>query len=136
VNPTQINQLELNLVINEKSQTFKGMSNKKHATTIKKTQQKPTKEKKRSCINPHRSTNAVVPRQRMYHDPPPITCSKFVLSYDLLYLMNYNINMFVCLYSRHWILAMVCPKISWIFILDPLDVEKTKYKEFIECIQW
>jgi hypothetical protein len=34
--PTQINQLELNSVINEKSETFKGMSNKKRATTIKK----------------------------------------------------------------------------------------------------
>jgi hypothetical protein len=41
---------------------------------------------------------------------PPITLSKFVLSYDQLYLMNYNINMFVCLYSYHWILAMICPK--------------------------
>jgi hypothetical protein len=29
VNPTKINQLELNTVINEKSETFKGMSNKK-----------------------------------------------------------------------------------------------------------
>jgi hypothetical protein len=35
-NPTQINQLELNLVINEKSDIFKGMSKKKRATTIKK----------------------------------------------------------------------------------------------------
>jgi hypothetical protein len=48
--------------------------------------------------------------------------------------MNYNIDMFVCLYSRHWILAMIYPKISWIFILDPLDVDESKYKEFIECI--
>jgi hypothetical protein len=29
MNPTQINQLELNLVINEKSEIFKGMSKKK-----------------------------------------------------------------------------------------------------------
>jgi hypothetical protein len=36
VNPTQINQLELSLVIDEKSETFKGMSNKKWATAIKK----------------------------------------------------------------------------------------------------
>jgi hypothetical protein len=36
INPTQINQLELNPVINEKNETFKGMSNKKRATTIKK----------------------------------------------------------------------------------------------------
>jgi hypothetical protein len=36
VNPTQINQLELNPVINKKSEMFKGMSNKKQATTIKK----------------------------------------------------------------------------------------------------
>jgi hypothetical protein len=36
VNPTQINQLELNPVINEKSEMFKGMSNKKRATAIKK----------------------------------------------------------------------------------------------------
>jgi hypothetical protein len=49
--------------------------------------------------------------------------------------MNYNINMFVCLYSHHCILGMICLKISWIFILDPLDVDESKYKEFIECIQ-
>jgi hypothetical protein len=36
MNPTQINHLELNPVINEKSETFKGMSNKKRATAIKK----------------------------------------------------------------------------------------------------
>jgi 3,4-dihydroxy-2-butanone 4-phosphate synthase len=36
MNPTQINQLELNTVINEKSKTFKGMSKKERATTIKK----------------------------------------------------------------------------------------------------
>jgi hypothetical protein len=36
VNPTQINQLELNFIINEKSEMFKGMSNKKRATTVKK----------------------------------------------------------------------------------------------------
>jgi ribosomal protein L18E len=46
MNPTQINQLELNPVINEKSETFKGMSNKKRATAIKKAQQKLTKEKR------------------------------------------------------------------------------------------
>jgi hypothetical protein len=50
--------------------------------------------------------------------------------------MNYNINMFVYLYSHHWILAMIYLKISWIFILDPLDVDESKYKEFIEYIQW
>jgi hypothetical protein len=36
VNSTQINQLELNPIINEKSEMSKGMSNKKHVTTIKK----------------------------------------------------------------------------------------------------
>jgi hypothetical protein len=36
MNPTQINQLEWNPVINEKSDIFKGMSKKKRATTIKK----------------------------------------------------------------------------------------------------
>jgi hypothetical protein len=36
MNPTQINQLELNPVINKKSQTFKGMSNKKRAAAIRK----------------------------------------------------------------------------------------------------
>jgi hypothetical protein len=34
--PRQINQLELNPDINEKSEMFKGMSNKKRATGIKK----------------------------------------------------------------------------------------------------
>jgi hypothetical protein len=36
MNPTQINQLKLNLVINKKSDMFKGISKKKRATTIKK----------------------------------------------------------------------------------------------------
>jgi hypothetical protein len=39
--------------------------------------------------------------------------------------------MFVCLYNHHWILTMICPKISWINILDSLDVDESKYKEFI-----
>jgi hypothetical protein len=46
MNPTQINQLELNPVTNEKSDMFKDMSKKKRATTIKKTQQNLTKEKR------------------------------------------------------------------------------------------
>jgi hypothetical protein len=44
MNPTQINQLELNPVINEKTEMLKGMSNRKRATSIKKAQQKQTKE--------------------------------------------------------------------------------------------
>jgi hypothetical protein len=36
MNSTQINQLELNQVINEKSWMFKGMINKKRVTAIKK----------------------------------------------------------------------------------------------------
>jgi hypothetical protein len=36
MNLTQINQLELKSVINEKSETFKGMSNKKRPVAIKK----------------------------------------------------------------------------------------------------
>jgi hypothetical protein len=36
MNSTQINQLELNPVINEKSETFNGMGNKKRLTAIKK----------------------------------------------------------------------------------------------------
>jgi hypothetical protein len=67
MNPTQINQLELNPAINEKSETFKGMSNKKRVTTIKKT--KTNQREKRSCINPHRSTISAVRRQTMYHGP-------------------------------------------------------------------
>ena len=46
MNPTQINQLELNPIINEKSETFKGMSKKKRATTIKKSTKNLTKEKR------------------------------------------------------------------------------------------
>jgi hypothetical protein len=45
MNSTQINQLELNPVINEKSEMFKGMSNKKRVAAIKKAQ-KMTKEKR------------------------------------------------------------------------------------------
>jgi hypothetical protein len=36
INPTQIDQLGLNPVINKKRDMFKGMSKKKRATTIKK----------------------------------------------------------------------------------------------------
>jgi hypothetical protein len=46
LNPTQTNQLELNLVINEKSETFKGMSKKKRVAAIKKAQQALTEEKR------------------------------------------------------------------------------------------
>jgi hypothetical protein len=46
MNPTQIKQLELNPVRNEKSETFKGMRNKKRPIAIKKAQQKLTKEKR------------------------------------------------------------------------------------------
>jgi hypothetical protein len=46
VNPMQINQLELNPVINKKSDSFKGMRNKKRDAAIKKAQQKLTKEKR------------------------------------------------------------------------------------------
>jgi hypothetical protein len=35
MNPTQINQLELNPVINKKNETFKGISNKKKLAAIK-----------------------------------------------------------------------------------------------------
>jgi hypothetical protein len=52
MNPTQINQLELNPVINKKSEMFKGMSKKKRATAIKKVQQKLTK-KKRDIASTH-----------------------------------------------------------------------------------
>jgi hypothetical protein len=44
--PIQINQLELNPAINDKSETFRGTSNKKRVTTIKKAQQKLTNEKR------------------------------------------------------------------------------------------
>jgi hypothetical protein len=46
LNPTQINQLELNPIINKKSETFKGMSKKKRAAAIKKAQKALTKEKR------------------------------------------------------------------------------------------
>ena len=46
VNPTQVNQLKLNAVINEKSEMFKDMSNMKWPAAIKKAQQKLTKEKR------------------------------------------------------------------------------------------
>jgi hypothetical protein len=38
LNPMQVNQLELDPVINEKSEMFKGMSNKKMPAAIKKAQ--------------------------------------------------------------------------------------------------
>jgi hypothetical protein len=42
----QVNQLELDPVKNEKSEMFKGMSNKKMPAAIKKAQQKLNKEKR------------------------------------------------------------------------------------------
>jgi hypothetical protein len=41
----------------------------------------------------------------------------------------------MCLCNRHWILAMICLKVGKIFILCPLDVDESSYKEFINCIQ-
>ena len=38
-------------------------------------------------------------------------------------------------YSQHWILAMIVPKISWVVIMDPLDVNESSYKEFLNAIQ-
>jgi hypothetical protein len=67
MNLTQINQLELNPVINEKSEMLKGMSNKKRPTVIKKSTTKTDQREKRSYINPHRSTITAVRRQTMYH---------------------------------------------------------------------
>jgi hypothetical protein len=43
--------------------------------------------------------------------------------------------MFMCLFSRHWILAMIYPKEGKIFILGPLDINEPTYKEFINCIE-
>jgi hypothetical protein len=40
----------------------------------------------------------------------------------------------MCLCSHHWILAMIYPE-GKIFILDRLDINKSTYKEFINCIQ-
>jgi hypothetical protein len=41
----------------------------------------------------------------------------------------------MCLYNRHWILAVICPKVGWIIIMDSLDIDESSYKEFIDCIQ-
>jgi hypothetical protein len=60
VNSTQVNQLELNTFINEKSEMFKGMSNMKRVAAIKKSTTKTHQREKGSCINPHRSTNAAI----------------------------------------------------------------------------
>jgi hypothetical protein len=68
MNPTQINQLELNPVINKKNETFNGMSNNKRLAAIKSTIKTDQREK-RSCIYPHMSTIVAVQRQTTYHDP-------------------------------------------------------------------
>jgi Ulp1 family protease len=41
----------------------------------------------------------------------------------------------MCLCSCHWILAIICTKEDNIFILDPLDIDESTYKEFINFIQ-
>jgi hypothetical protein len=43
--------------------------------------------------------------------------------------------MSICLYSHHWILVVICLKVGWIFIMDPLDVEESSYNEIINYIQ-
>jgi hypothetical protein len=129
VNPTLINQLTLNPQLNENSETYKARGKKKKDTT-----QKTNKREKGYCINPLRSNHDAVTRQRLYLGPH-ITSCKFLLSYDQLYLINQNNNMHMSLYSHHWILALIHPKISGIFILDPLDVNESTYKEFINCIK-
>jgi hypothetical protein len=77
MNPIQTNQLELNTAINEKRETFKGMSNKKRVIEIKKAQQKLTKEKR-----DHASTH-IGQLLQQFNDKEcilaPITSSKFVL---------------------------------------------------------
>jgi hypothetical protein len=40
----------------------------------------------------------------------------------------------MCLCSRHWILALIYPKEGKIFILDPLNVNESTCKEFINYI--
>jgi hypothetical protein len=42
----------------------------------------------------------------------------------------------MCLFSCHWILAMICLNMGSIFILDALDIDKASYKEFINCTKW
>jgi hypothetical protein len=41
----------------------------------------------------------------------------------------------LCLCRRHWILAMICPKVGRIFIMRPLDIDESSYMEFINCTQ-
>jgi Ulp1 family protease len=41
--------------------------------------------------------------------------------------------MYLC--SCHWSLAIICSKVGNIFTLDPLDVDQSTYKEFVNCIQ-
>jgi hypothetical protein len=41
----------------------------------------------------------------------------------------------MCLCSRLWILAMIYLREGKIFILDPLDINESTYKKFINCIQ-
>jgi hypothetical protein len=43
--------------------------------------------------------------------------------------------MSMCLCSRHWILIIICPNEGDIFILDPLDIDESTYKKFINYIQ-
>jgi hypothetical protein len=78
LNPMQVNKLELDPVINEKSEMFKGMSNKKMPAAIKKAQQKLNKEKRDLS-----STHIGQLMQRLEKTEnvswPPITSSKFVL---------------------------------------------------------
>jgi hypothetical protein len=52
INPTQINQLELNSVINKKSEIFMGMSNKKWTTSIKKSTTKTDQREKEILHQP------------------------------------------------------------------------------------
>jgi hypothetical protein len=41
----------------------------------------------------------------------------------------------MCLCNCDCILAVICPKVNNIFIMGPLDVNESNYKEFDICIQ-
>jgi hypothetical protein len=41
----------------------------------------------------------------------------------------------MCLYSRHYILAVIRPNVGWIIIMERLDIDESSYKKFINYIQ-
>jgi hypothetical protein len=118
-NPNYVNQLKLNLQINKNNEMYKTMNKRKLGNT------------KRQLTNEKGSVASSYLGQVMlrFQDKECIMTSynfKSVCSIIWSSLLDELTN---------WILAVICPMVGWIIIMDPLDINKSSYMELITCIQ-